>query len=38
LSNADLQKLYECKINIKKHSVDDQLYVEWVRMIMFHDI
>ena len=27
-SNADLQKLYECKINVRKHSVDDKEFKE----------
>jgi 2-methylcitrate dehydratase len=28
LSNADLQNLYECKINVRKYSVDDEKFTE----------
>ena len=31
-SNQDLQNLYDCKINVRKYSVDEEKFTEWSRI------
>ena len=34
LSNQDLQRIYECKINMRPYSVDEEQFVEWFDRLM----